>query len=390
MLWEGYRIPFRCPPLSAEPIPMPSHNPLSTKGVALEEVTLDLISKGAVELTPLPSPGFYSRLFVVWKTSGSWRPVIDLSTLNRFVDVSHFQMETVQSVPLSTVAYLRKEGGTRSPFLNSIAQGILRWSESLAIRLAPQFIPGSRNVLADTVSSSPAPSYRVVPQHGRISIFASSVTSPDRLICHLRESPLFGLFLSIPRPSVSGHGLLSLILGRSSSVCFSSVVHHSRGSSQAPGVSGEGAHAGGSVLASEAMVSGPPPAIAGSSGGPARPSRPPAPASVSSDLPESPQATASCLETLRRFTRAAGFSSEVASQASFALQLPAQVGGLPVLVPFLWSFGFSSNPFEGCRFSMLVAVCQRPQCLFHQGLPLHVVCGLQVSPPVLVLPSCPA
>ena len=102
MLQEGYRIPFRCPPpLSAEPIPMPSYNPLSTKGVALEEVTLDLISKGAVEIAPLPSPGFYSRLFVVWKTSGSWRPVIDLSTLNRFVDVSHFQMETIQSVLLS-------------------------------------------------------------------------------------------------------------------------------------------------------------------------------------------------------------------------------------------------------------------------------------------------
>ena len=30
--------------------------------------------------------------------------------------------------------------------------GIMRWSESLAIRLAPQFIPGSRNVLADTLS----------------------------------------------------------------------------------------------------------------------------------------------------------------------------------------------------------------------------------------------
>ena len=51
--------------LSAEPIPMPSYNPLSTKGVALEEVTLDLIAKGAVELAPLPSLGFYSRLFVV-------------------------------------------------------------------------------------------------------------------------------------------------------------------------------------------------------------------------------------------------------------------------------------------------------------------------------------
>ena len=98
----GYRIPFLShPPLSPVPIPMPSYNPLSTKGVALKEVTLGLVTKGAVELAPLPSPGFYSRLFVVWKTSGSWRPVIDLSTLNRFVDVSHFQMETIQSVLLS-------------------------------------------------------------------------------------------------------------------------------------------------------------------------------------------------------------------------------------------------------------------------------------------------
>ena len=102
VLREGYRIPFlRSPPLSDVPIPMPSYNPLSTKGVALGEVTQALIAKGAVELAPLPSPGFYSRLFLVWKTSGSWRPVIDLSILNLFVDVSHFRMETIQSVLLS-------------------------------------------------------------------------------------------------------------------------------------------------------------------------------------------------------------------------------------------------------------------------------------------------
>ena len=94
VLREGYRIPFlRPPPLSAEPIPMPSYAPTSIKGAALEEVTLALIAKGAVKLAPLPSPGFYSRLFVVWKTSWSWQPVIDLSLLNR--------METIQSVLLS-------------------------------------------------------------------------------------------------------------------------------------------------------------------------------------------------------------------------------------------------------------------------------------------------
>ena len=52
----------------------------------------------------------------------------------------------------TAVSYLRKEGGTKSPFLNFLAQGILHWAESLSIRLAPQFIPGSLNVLADSLS----------------------------------------------------------------------------------------------------------------------------------------------------------------------------------------------------------------------------------------------
>ena len=98
----GYCLPFlSAPPLSNVPIPMPSYSPTSIMGAALEEVTFGLIAKGVVELAPLPSPGFYSRLFVVWKTSGSWRQVINLSHLHRFVDVSPFHMETIQSVLLS-------------------------------------------------------------------------------------------------------------------------------------------------------------------------------------------------------------------------------------------------------------------------------------------------
>ena len=60
-----------------------------------------LLNKGAIELAPLPSPGFYSRLFVVMKASGAWRPVIDLSTLNLRVQQTSFKMETLQSVLLS-------------------------------------------------------------------------------------------------------------------------------------------------------------------------------------------------------------------------------------------------------------------------------------------------
>ena len=49
VLREGCPIPFlRPPPLSTDPIPMPSYAPTSIKGAALEEVTLALIAKGAV------------------------------------------------------------------------------------------------------------------------------------------------------------------------------------------------------------------------------------------------------------------------------------------------------------------------------------------------------
>lgn len=43
-------------------------------------------------------PGFYSRLFLVPKPNHKWRPVIDLSALNRYLVVPHFQMETAKTI----------------------------------------------------------------------------------------------------------------------------------------------------------------------------------------------------------------------------------------------------------------------------------------------------
>ena len=98
----GYQIPFRwAPTLSRDPIPLPAYAPSSIRGKALEGEVQALLNKGAIELAPLPSPGFYSRLFVVMKASGAWRPVIDLSTLNLRIQQTSFKMETLQSVLLS-------------------------------------------------------------------------------------------------------------------------------------------------------------------------------------------------------------------------------------------------------------------------------------------------
>ena len=52
----------------------------------------------------------------------------------------------------TTVAYLRRSGGTFSSTLNSTAREVLLWAESRHIRLLPQFIMGSSNVTADALS----------------------------------------------------------------------------------------------------------------------------------------------------------------------------------------------------------------------------------------------
>ena len=55
----GYRVPFLSePPLAAEPIPFPSYGPSSIRGIALGKEVQSLQEKRAVELAPLPFPGF--------------------------------------------------------------------------------------------------------------------------------------------------------------------------------------------------------------------------------------------------------------------------------------------------------------------------------------------
>ena len=60
-----------------------------------------MLEKDALEVVENPSPGFYSRIFLVEKASGGWRPIIDLSPLNSFVLQTKFKMETIASVMTS-------------------------------------------------------------------------------------------------------------------------------------------------------------------------------------------------------------------------------------------------------------------------------------------------
>ena len=99
VLKEGYRIPFwSTPPLSPRPRHLDSYGPSSIKGLAMEREIAKLLQLGAVERVLSPEPGFYSRIFVVRKASESWRPIIDLRSLNKLITKTRFRMETVQSV----------------------------------------------------------------------------------------------------------------------------------------------------------------------------------------------------------------------------------------------------------------------------------------------------
>ena len=103
VLRDGYRVPFKDspPPLARTPVSFPTYRAGSPRAQALRQEVEVMLAKGALEIARDPGPGFYSRLFLVEKATGGWRPVIDLSHLNDFVQLTPFKMETVASVLLS-------------------------------------------------------------------------------------------------------------------------------------------------------------------------------------------------------------------------------------------------------------------------------------------------
>ena len=103
VLRDGYRVPFKDspPPLARTPVSFPTYRAGSPRAQALRQEVEAMLAKGALEIARDPGPGFYSCLFLVEKATGGWRPVIDLSHLNDFVQLTPFKMETVASVLLS-------------------------------------------------------------------------------------------------------------------------------------------------------------------------------------------------------------------------------------------------------------------------------------------------
>ena len=100
--WIPNPVPTSAPPpLAYAPVLFPTYPFDSPKALALRQEVETMISKGALERVSDPGPGFYSCLSLVEKASGGWRPVIDFSPFNEFVQQTPFKMETASSVLLS-------------------------------------------------------------------------------------------------------------------------------------------------------------------------------------------------------------------------------------------------------------------------------------------------
>ena len=102
ILKEGYTLPFQTRPnLTRSPTVISCYaNP--HRNSYLMEALHQLTDKNAVELVRnQTSLGFFNRLFLVPKPNNKWRPILDLSKLNRFLKVEKFKMETPETIRTS-------------------------------------------------------------------------------------------------------------------------------------------------------------------------------------------------------------------------------------------------------------------------------------------------
>ena len=126
VLKDGYHIPFlhQLAPLVGSPVSFPTYPPGFPKALALRQEVKTMIAKGALETVPNLGLGFYSRLFLVEKASGGWRPVIELSPLNEFVQQTPFKIEIASSVLLKDAYFQIPVHTSARKWLRFVADGV--------------------------------------------------------------------------------------------------------------------------------------------------------------------------------------------------------------------------------------------------------------------------
>ena len=157
----------------------------------------------------------------------------------------------------TAVSYLRNQGGTRSSFLNSIARRILRWAADLSVVDFPTVYNGeSQCTSGRSFSPKPDLGLRVDAEARGLQGFVQEMAGVNRPVCNVSKSQLFLIFFSLPHSQRYGDGCTSSKLEWVAGVCFSSLVSHSGGFEEAPVALWSSTDHRGSILASEAVVSG--------------------------------------------------------------------------------------------------------------------------------------
>ena len=92
---QGYQVEFHSIP---QQIRCPNKIRLdATQSQALTKEVEELVRKEAIIAAPIEQRGFTSQMFLVPKPDGSWRPVINLKSLNSYVVTRHFKMESIRT-----------------------------------------------------------------------------------------------------------------------------------------------------------------------------------------------------------------------------------------------------------------------------------------------------
>ena len=162
------------------------------------------------------------------------------------------------------------------------------------------------------VSTQPGHRLGVDASSGGVQLALRALAGDNRSFCLLTQSPLFCLFCSCVGSHGCGYRCHAPVMGFATGVCLPSFRHDQSGPGEGEGLPESGAHAHSSFLAPTSVVSG---AARAADSAPSSSSvsvGPPAAATRQEISPEPVHASSSCVETLRRFARASGFSRRVA------------------------------------------------------------------------------
>ena len=99
ILKEGYCLNCRLkPPLTKVPVIRSKYLNRETQQFLIKAVYQMIDKRAITPVQKVTSLGFYSRLFLVPKPGKKWRPVIDLSVVNKYLHVPTFKMETAENI----------------------------------------------------------------------------------------------------------------------------------------------------------------------------------------------------------------------------------------------------------------------------------------------------